>query len=73
MRPDTIIRKRLSGLSEVNEFAQTIVDVGFELMGNGTLDSDELVWQLARELWKDKGESFERLVSDEYHKILEAT
>lgn len=66
------IQEKLVGHSTPKEYAQVICDLGNELMESGQLDSDELIWEVARGLWKEFDANFEFQVSDEYHKIVEA-
>lgn len=64
------IREKLNHLHHANEFAHVINELGFELMDEGKLDSDELIWEVAREIWGDRGLDMEQEVQQELEKLL---
>ena len=68
---ENTIRSKLIDLKTPEEFAETINLLEMELMESGELDSDELIWECARQIWKDYGDDFEDLVSDEYESLIE--
>ncbi len=65
------IKEKLGGLQMPVEFAQVISDLGFDLIDGTQLDSDELIWKIARDFWKSAPTNFEEQVSTEFHKITE--
>tara|TARA_Y100000590_G_C15403142_1_gene894635 strand:- start:364 stop:579 length:216 start_codon:yes stop_codon:yes gene_type:complete len=67
------IFQELSTCKTEADFADKIFSIGEQYLHSGELDSDELVWEVAREIWRDqnKPENFEIQVSDIYHKFLE--
>lgn len=62
------IKAKMAGAQTPSEYFKVIDEFGLELMDNGTLDSDELHWEVGRELWADKGEDFEAQVYKEFEK-----
>ncbi len=65
------IKEKLEDLDTPEEFAEAMNEIGMELMDSGELDSDEVVWEVARQIWKDMDPSFEAAVSDEFDRIVE--
>jgi RimJ/RimL family protein N-acetyltransferase len=63
------IRLRFEDARTPQEYAKVIYDLGFELMDSGELDSDELVWEVARTIW-GRGAGFEALVYAEFEKLI---
>lgn len=68
---ENMIRSKLIDLRTPEEFAETMNLLGLELMESGELDSDELIWECARQIWKDYGDDFEEQVSNEFDALLE--
>jgi hypothetical protein len=68
---ENLIRSKLMDLKTPEEFAEAINVLGMDLMESGQLDSDELIWECARQMWKDMGDDFEDQVSDEFDLLLE--
>lgn len=68
---ESLIRSKLMDLKTPEEFAEAINVIGMDLMESGQLDSDELIWECARQMWKDMGDDFEEQVSDEFDLLLE--
>lgn len=68
---ESLIRSKLMDLKTPEEFAEAINVIGMDLMESGQLDSDELIWECARQMWKDMGDDFEEQVSDEFDLLVE--
>ena len=65
------VYQQLKDLQTTKEFAQIINDLGDELLSSGRSDSDEIIWEVAREIWQGRGDISEKEVYDEFEKILE--
>ncbi len=68
---ENLIRSKLMDLKTPEEFAEAINVIGMDLLESGQLDSDELIWECARQMWKDMGDDFEEQVSDEFDLLLD--
>lgn len=64
------IRTDLTGCQDVNSFGAKIHSLGEHYLMSALLDSDELVWEVAREIWKERGypSDYEKKVYDEFEK-----
>lgn len=66
------IHRELSKCISEADFADKIFNLGEQFLISGELDSDELVWEVAREIWKEKNHTteFEKEVFQIFNKLI---
>ncbi len=63
------IKFALSNCQDKTSFGEKIYSLGEHYLSSGELDSDELIWEVAREIWKEK--RYEDSFEGEVYKVFE--